>query len=474
MILHHNTGVCQVKKKITKKVSSDITQKVLRGITESINRKVVNSLALTTKFIKRSSSKISGFEFLTAMLIASTEAEYSTLEKMSDIFRTQYRIRIRAQSIMERLNDESTVVFLKSVFEKMLQKQLESLTQEILPKLLSSFSKILIQDSTICDLNRKLASTFKGSGGRASKASLKLDVIYDFKAKQFEHIKLTDRSEADQKLAWEILDHLEPGTLIIRDLGYLRMDCLQSIVDAGGFFLSRMKNNTCVYLNQADSVQVDLAEYLHENFRKVDVIDKRIYITAKKIPARLIAYRVPEAISAQRRRTAHAKAKKEGRTLSQRSLTLLDFTLFITNVELETWLAEVIGTIYRIRWQMELMFKDWKSRLKMDVLHGINKFRIQSLIYARAILILIVNEVYKLLEYIGHCTGKIVSIHKVYSWLRCTNRVVRILSGKLSWWEERYLSDLVTTCMAYQKRKRKTSLQAILEEDFYYMERKLA
>lgn len=470
MIVHNKQNVCKPKKKLTQKESSHLSQKVLKKICQSIQKKTVNQIAFSSKFIQRSSSKFNGFQFLTTMLISSIDSEHATLEKISDIFRSQYTIRIRSQSIMERLNDESAVIFFKNIFKKMLANQFDSFTKEIAPKLLSQFSKILIQDSSTCDLNQQLSSAFKGSGGRASKASLKLDVIYDFKSKRFENFTLTDRSEADQKLGWKILDYLTSGTLVIRDLGYLRMDCIQKIVQAGGFFLSRMKNNTCVYLNETDVDQLDLAKYLHENFRKAGVVDLTVYITSERIRTRLVAYRVPEVISAQRRRAAHAKAKKEGRTLSQKSLTLLDFSLFITNVSVQIWPAQVVGTVYRIRWQIELMFKNWKSRLRIDCLNGVNEFRISCLIYARAILVLIINEIYKLLDYVGQCINKVVSIHKVYAWLKCANRLKRIIAGRLSWWEERYLDDLVITCLAHQNRKRKTSLKAIQDEDFYYIE----
>lgn len=469
MTVHQQRNDIKSRNGIPQKTLASLSQKVLKNITHAANKKEINDVARDSKFIERSSSKITGFEFLKAMLVANVDSEHATLEKISDIFRSQHRIRIRAQSIMERLNNESAVIFTKTIFEKFLKNQFDSFTKDILPELLSPFSKILIQDSSVCDLNSKLAPIFQGSGGRASKASLKLDVIYDFKAKRFEHIKLTDRSEADQKLGCKILDCLTPGALVIRDLGYLRMDCILKIVGVCGFFLSRMKNNTCVYLNEADIEQLDLSKYLHEKFRKSDVVDIKVYITAEKVWVRLVAYRVPEEVRAQRRRAAHAKAKKEGRKLSEKSLTLLDFTLFITNVSIEVWPSEVIGTIYRIRWQIELMFKDWKSRLKIDSLSGTNQFRIKCLIYIRSILVIIINEIYKLMDYIGYCTGKTVSIHKVYSWVRCANRLIRIISGKFSWWEERYLNDIVTTCLSPQTRKKKTSLQAIQERDFYYM-----
>lgn len=453
---------------ISQKKFINSSRKVLRNLSTTICKKEINEIAHESRFIKRSSSKITGFEFLTSMLIANCDVEHATLEKMSDLFRSIHHVRIRAQSIMERLNSESAERFLRSAFEKLLKNQFDSFATNVSPTLLSFFSKVLIQDSSSCDLNQKLSPIFRGSGGRASKSSLKLDVIYDFKAKRFEHITLNEGCVADQALATKAIEYITPNSLIIRDMGYLRIDCILKVIRAQAFFLSRLKNNTCVYLNEQDIEQLDLAKYLHENFRNARVVDLKVYITAAKVCVRLIAYRVPFEIAAQRRRAMHAKAKKEGRTLSEKSLTLLDFSLFITNVSEDIWPSGVVGTIYRIRWQIELMFKDWKGRLKMDYLLGVNHFRIKCLVYSRLMFILLVNEVYKLLDYIGICINKTVSMHKVYSWLKCSNRLLRILSGKFSRWDEGYLAELIITCMSHQNRKRKISLQSICERDFYY------
>ena len=469
MKIQGKTNGCKAKH-FTQRTLIKLSRGVLKNISNILSKKEINGMSYASGFIKRSSSKITGFEFLTSMLMASVDTEQATLEKISDLFRAQFRVKIRAQSIMERLNNEFSVNFLKNIFETVLKNQYTKFIKVIPTHLLTTFSKILIQDSTQCDLNQKLANAFKGSGGRASKSSLKLDVVYDFKIKKFESITLHNGSIADQALAHKIIEHITPNTLIIRDMGYLRVDCILSIVQAQAFFLSRLKNNICVYLNEQDVESLDLAKYLHENFRKEKIVEKMVYITAEKIPVRLIAYKAPEEIAAKRRRVAHAKAKKEGRNLTQRSLTLLDFSLFITNVSAEIWSAEVVGTIYRIRWQIELMYKDWKGRLNIDWLIGTNHFRIKCLVYSRLIFILLINEVYRIFDYIGEHIGREVSMHKVYSWVRSSDRILKILSGRFSWWEERYLDELIVTCMSHQKRKRKTSLQRISEQDFYYAE----
>ena len=468
MTLHQKANSSKHKKPKPQSEFSSQTKKTLDNLKKTINRKTVEELAHESNLIQRISSKIFGYDFLACMLIASLDPEHATLVKISDILHSLNKARIKPQSIMERLNKESATCFFKCVFEEIFKNQLDSLLSAVSPDLLKPFSKILIQDSSSFDLNETLSAFFKGSGGRASKATAKIDVIYDFKAKKYEHIKLTDHSEADQKLGLDVLNLLVPNSLVIRDLGYLRMDCIIKIDAMRSFFLSRFKNNTCVFLTRDDTEQLDLADYLYRNFKNVDVVDIDVFITQNKVPVRLIAYRVPPEVSEKRRRIAHAIAKKQGRTLTQKNLTLLDFSLFLTNVPRHIWKPDIIGTIYRIRWQIELLFKSWKSGLKIDYLKGIDPNRIRSLIYVRMILILIFNEFYKLLDYVGHCTNKIVSMDKVFKWMKSEGRLKRILAGKLAWWEERYLKDLVAICMCKGKKNAKTSLQRIYEHEFYY------
>lgn len=471
-ITEKKTKLKSKKTTLTQPQLSSAAQRTLKNLNKVINKKTIEALARESKLVQRLSSKIIGFDFLTCMLLANCDAEHASLEKICDIFHSiNHRIIIKPQSIMARLNSEASPRFFKMVFEKILKCQFDSFGSEIPPELLATFTKVLLQDSSSIDLNAKLSNFFKGSGGRASKASAKIDVIYDFKAKRYEQIKLTDHGEADQKLGLSVLDFLEPNDLVIRDLGYLRMDCIIKIDAMKAFFLSRFKNNTCVYLDEEDTDQLDLAEYLYEHHRGSNVVEVNVFITKSKVPVRLVAYRVPEEVSAERRRKAHATAKKQGRMLTKKSLILLDFSIFITNVSKEIWPAEVVGTIYRLRWQIELLFKSWKSGLKFDYLKGINHYRIEALLYVRMITVVIINEIYKLMDYIGRCSGKVVSMHKVYKWIKCKSRLQKILHGKLSWWEERHLVDLVSLCMSKQKRKnRKTSLEAIYEGDFYYQE----
>ena len=92
------------------------------------------------------------------------------------------------------------------------------------------------------------------------------------------------------------------------------------------------------------------------------MIDMPILLGAThRLRCRLIAVRIPQEVAARRRQQAHEKAAKHGRAASREYLRWQDWTIFVTNCEPErlTWKAVVI--LYRVRWQIELMFKLWKS-----------------------------------------------------------------------------------------------------------------
>ena len=74
-----------------------------------------------------------------------------------------------------------------------------------------------------------------------------------------------------------------------------------------------------------------------------------------------MAVRVPQEVADRRRQKAKDKAKSKGRTPSQAYLALLDWTLFVTNVPAEMLSGQQVATLYRVRWQVELVFKLWKS-----------------------------------------------------------------------------------------------------------------
>ena len=394
-------------------------------------------------------------EVLSVDMLENPEMSYE--EMCGRIEELNPNASLTPQSLEERINKKETVEYIKKILEDTINERL-ALFMQGSHSLFSLFSDVEIQDSTIITLNEKLADKFKGYGGNASTSSLKVDFVYSLKYCKVIKISLHEGVYPDQSIAKNDSYTAPIGSLNIADLGYFVLGRFKLLDMSGRYYLSRLSGSVNVYLSQEDSACVNLPEYIDKEFRNANVIDITVYIGAKeKLPVRLIAYRLPEQVVAEKRRKAIATAKKKGRTLSKESLNYLNFSFFITNVPKEIWKPEVVGTIYRIRWQIELMFKYWKSLLNIHTLKGTRAERIQCIIYARLLSIVLITYVCSYAaEYVWNICKKELSIHKTISWL-----LIRFRNLKNS--AEDVLARLETTLhrLCKQKRKRKTTLELI-------------
>jgi hypothetical protein len=70
----------------------------------------------------------------------------------------------------------------------------------------------------------------------------------------------------------------------------------------------------------------------------------------------------------------------------------------ITNISQEDLPADKAYLLYKVRWQIELTFKNWKSCYGIDKIHGVNYKRFMCFMYAKLTLMLINNQLINLLE----------------------------------------------------------------------------
>lgn len=103
----------------------------------------------------------------------------------------------------------------------------------------------------------------------------------------------------------------------------------------------------------------------------------------ERVPVRLIALPVPTAVAEERRRKAQQKAKRDHRNVSQHHLDWLDWNIFITNLEAERMTTAQLCQLYGLRWQIELIFKLWKSYARLDHVRQWGAVRLLCQFYAR-------------------------------------------------------------------------------------------
>ena len=102
-----------------------------------------------------------------------------------------------------------------------------------------------------------------------------------------------------------------------------------------------------------------------------------------KLLCRVLVVRLPPDVVAERRRKAKANACRKGRTLSAEKLAWLEWNVYITNVPVTMLTLHQAVLIYTLRWQIELLFRLWKSEAELDRVAGHLRERVLCEIYAK-------------------------------------------------------------------------------------------
>ena len=176
--------------------------------------------------------------------------------------------------------------------------------------------------------------------------------------------------------------------LYLRDLGYYSFKYFEKLDKAGVYFISRAKTNASFYFkaNYGDYERIELSEYFPLDAELVDLPEVYLGSRKEKLKLRLVLEEVAQKRLAQLKK--YAKKQKD-KTVSEQRKRMCHFNVFISNVPKDKIAANAIRLTYSLRWQIELMFKIWKSHYDIDKFHKMSIFRFETYIYARLITVLI-------------------------------------------------------------------------------------
>ncbi len=332
----------------------------------------------------------------------------------------QYGVEIKKQSLHDRFN-ENAVSFLKMALEKMLQKQIST---DSYTSLVKGVNAILIKDSVCFQIDESLAADYPGSGGAGSKASVRIQFEYNILNGKINDLSLNAFNDQDAKDSINTIGLVRKGNLIIRDLAYTSLKVLNAIQLKIAFFLCRLNLSVKVYTYDAKE-----KIYKEINFNKVhrymkrhglNVLEKEVYLGCKeKMRTRLIINYLPQEVVEKRLRKARKNNKKKNRKgLSKEYIARSHLNLFITNSDIEQIPSKNAWPLYRIRWQIELVFKIWKSICDIEKVKNVNKNRLECYIYSKLIFIVMGWQlIWKIAKKLYYSEGKVLSFYKAFKTL---------------------------------------------------------
>ena len=356
----------------------------MNKVSAILSHDYLQSKAVDAKFFRRS-SKITPAIFFEILLYSGAHFGNFSLQQFCNQTLKLFGIEVSKQAFDDRITDNA-VSFVKSVFEDLMKNQ----TQKSFDlNLFTPFNRVKIRDSTKFKVDKSLRPEFKGFG-KESLASACLQFEYDFKTGDMLELDIVAGSKADRDIAKERAHKIQKNDLDIYDLGYYDTSIFLKTHQAGAFFLSRLHTTSDVYDSpQGNKIDFDV-HYKKMIKNQIKSMEMNVYIgTKERFEVRLILDILPDHIYEERIRKKAIRSKENGKELTDRNRLRSRFNLLITNIQKDVVPLENVYKLYRVRWQIELLFKVWKCTYGINRVHKMNKYRLRCLLYAKLILLLI-------------------------------------------------------------------------------------
>lgn len=323
-----------------------------------------------------------GASFVQTLVFGWLATPDATLDTLAQSAAT-LGVSITGQGIADRFSPASAAC-LAQVLAAAIQQTITAAPTDL--AVLNRFAGVVVIDGSVIGLPAALAVQFPGGANHASShAALKIGVGMDLVTGRLDGPHLMAARPHDRLLP--IQDQpVAPGGLRLADLGFFDLAVLASLSAQQAYWLTRLQVGTVVC--DGAGARLDLLTRLRTACKPT--LDLPILLGVKeRLPCRLLAERIPKAIADERRQHMRDEARRRGQTVSTRGLALADWTIRVTNVPPEHLTVAEAMVVGRVRWQIELLFKLWKSDGKIDEWRSSKPWRVLTEIYAKLLAMVI-------------------------------------------------------------------------------------
>jgi Transposase DDE domain len=349
----------------------------LAEVLQRLLSSTADQIAGETGFVQRR-SKMSGALFCQTLVFGWLAKATASLTELVQTAATA-GVGITPQGLEERFSARAAE-FMRHLLEEALGKVVAA--HPVAVPILQRFAGVYIQDSTNIPLPDSLVGVWHGSGERRTNqtvAGLKAQVQLDYSTGSLNQVILQDGRAQDRNAPIQ-QTALPAGALRLADLGYFSLPVLADLSAQGVYWLSRLQANTIVLTLAGE--RLNLLAWLRQ--AGTSDIDQRVLVgNEHRLHCRLIVKKVPQEVADRRRQQLHKQARRKNQAVSQVRLALADWTILITNVPEEQLTVHEALVLARCRWQIELLFKLWKSYGHLDESRSTQPWRVLTEVYAK-------------------------------------------------------------------------------------------
>lgn len=300
---------------------------------------LLNDIAGNTGFVKRQ-REITGHNFALSLIHSMASGKIESIADLQRDFNALTAKDIQYKPFWNQLAKPTFPAFAMEVLEQAMTVFNMQSMQALDTRALAAFKDIVIQDGSSFAVKDKLSKIFPGRFTKTSPAAVEIHATMSLFTNNVTNLSLAADKEGERQFLPEPDDLRDK--LLLADRGYENTCYCDDVQNAGGNFIVRFKgscNPTVTAARGADLRRINIKEMplkkAVKKFRKQTVdLDVCWNKGKRKIVLRLII-------------TWNPRKKK--------------YWLLATNLKREQFPVDLIVQYYRLRWQIELVFKEWKS-----------------------------------------------------------------------------------------------------------------
>lgn len=344
----------------------------------------LHETAKKTGFVRRERKIDPTLMFWTLILGFGVQLQ-RTLAMLRRLYEEKGEVHISSSSFYERFTPE-LVKFLRAC----VLHGLENITQSpnrILKERLAGFKDLVIQDSTVIRLHENLAKKWPATRSKKVAAGVKVSLLISAVADGAKRVMLRGERTSEVKTL-RIGPWIKDRILLI-DLGFYKHHIFARIDENQGYFVSRLKA-------KVDPLIVSTNRRWRG--RTLDVVGKRLSEVLPKLKRQVVDLEIEVEF---KRRTYQGKQRKDVKRFRLVAIYNEEtgkYHLYITNIPVDRLNAEDIAVLYSARWEIELIFKELKSRYGLDVLPTANPQVVEALLWVGILTLLVSRRVYMLVH----------------------------------------------------------------------------
>jgi hypothetical protein len=419
-------------------------------------------LAKETDFCQRE-RRLTGPVFAKSLVFCLLGQAAPSLEDFKDFASQHLGAHVTYKAFDERFG-EASADFLAALLGEALGRCFTA-RSALLP-LLRRFNGVYLRDASTLSLPDCLAELFPGRKGKRGEpaAALKLVLEMEVRTGQFTELGVMPALDNDKTSA-VAAKPLPAGSLLLEDMGFLRGGRLQEYVTQGVYFLTRVPYWTAVFVKKRFGKgfeRLDVLAWLRR--AKGSSLSRRVRaFNDQKLALRLLAVRVPEEVAQKRREGVRKDAKSRGRQLSQRKLDLCEWNVLLTNAPEALISAGEGWELRRVRWQVELVFKVFKSVGGLEKTQARSRWRVLTELYAKLLAQVVQRWVQLAAGYVVLLHGAIRTARKVKK--SAGSLVVALHSQQSLTQQIEALSHQFTDCIIQNRHQRLSTFDRLAAHD---------